>query len=125
MLDPTGRRATGPSALRNGWRPTDALPLRRGPDTLTCVFDGECSRPRTGCYGNGGKRRSFTSWREEVEEVRNECGTQRRLLFVSSIPSQKVTDETYDHDNIDRLGSQFYDEVFVPAITSAREDGKS
>ena len=44
---------------------------------------------------------------------------------MRSVPSQRVTDETCDHDIIDRLGLQFYDEVFVSAITSAREDGKT
>ena len=34
------------------------------------------------------------------------------------------TDETFDHDIIDRMGARFYDAVFVPAITEAREEGK-
>src|SRR6476646_11395582 len=29
------------------------------------------------------------------------------------------TDETFDHDIIDRMGEKFYDAVFVPAITAA------
>jgi len=41
-----------------------------------------------------------------------------------SVGDELQTDETFDHDIIDRMGSRFYDEVFVPAITEAREEGK-
>ena len=34
------------------------------------------------------------------------------------------TDETFDHDIIDRMGSTFYDDVFVPAIAEAISEGK-
>jgi hypothetical protein len=44
---------------------------------------------------------SFKSWREEVEEVSNECGTQRRLLLVRPVPSQKVTDDLGNRHPID------------------------
>ena len=42
-----------------------------------------------------------------------------------SVGDELQTDETFDHDIIDRMGAQFYDEVFVPAISEAREEGKS
>jgi hypothetical protein len=32
---------------------------------------------------------------------------------------------TFDHDIIDRMGPQFCDDVFVPAIRDAREKGES
>jgi hypothetical protein len=35
------------------------------------------------------------------------------------------TDETFDQDIIERMGPRFYDAVFVPAITAAREEGKT
>ena len=41
-----------------------------------------------------------------------------------SVGDELQTDETFDHDIIDRMGAKFYDEVFVPAISEAREEGK-
>ncbi len=41
-----------------------------------------------------------------------------------SVGDELQTDETFNHDIIDRMGPQFYDEVFLPAITAAREEGK-
>jgi hypothetical protein len=42
-----------------------------------------------------------------------------------SVGDELQTDETFDHDVVERMGARFYDEVFVPAITTAREEGKS
>src|SRR5215207_8901094 len=42
-----------------------------------------------------------------------------------SVGDELQTDETFDHDIIDRMGARFYDAVFVPAITEARAEGKS
>ena len=42
-----------------------------------------------------------------------------------SVGDELQTDETFDHDIIDRMGARFYDGVFVPAITEARVEGKS
>ena len=42
-----------------------------------------------------------------------------------SVGDELQTDATFDHDIIDRIGARFYDEVFVPAITEARVEGKS
>jgi hypothetical protein len=42
-----------------------------------------------------------------------------------SVGDELQTDETFDHDIIERMGARFYDAVFVPAITAAREEGKS
>ena len=41
-----------------------------------------------------------------------------------SVGDELQTDETFDHDIIERMGAKFYDAVFVPAITAAREEGK-
>jgi hypothetical protein len=41
-----------------------------------------------------------------------------------SVGDELQTDETFDHDIIDRMGVSFYDEVFVPAITRAIDEGK-
>jgi hypothetical protein len=42
-----------------------------------------------------------------------------------SVGDELQTDETFDHDIVERMGARFYDDVFVPAITAAREEGKS
>ena len=42
-----------------------------------------------------------------------------------SVGDELQTDETFDHDIIERMGASFYDGVFVPAIAAAREAGKS
>jgi hypothetical protein len=42
-----------------------------------------------------------------------------------SVGDELQTDATFDHDIIDRMGAQFYDAVFVPAVTEARAEGKS
>ena len=41
-----------------------------------------------------------------------------------SVGDELQTDATFDHDIIDRMGSPFYEDVFVPAITAAREEGR-
>jgi hypothetical protein len=41
-----------------------------------------------------------------------------------SVGDELQTDETFDHDIIDRMGAGFYDEFFVPAITEARAQGQ-
>jgi hypothetical protein len=42
-----------------------------------------------------------------------------------SLGDELQTDATFDQDIIDRMGAAFYDAVFVPAISEARENGKS
>jgi hypothetical protein len=42
-----------------------------------------------------------------------------------SVGDELQTDETFDHDIIERMGPAFYDAVFVPAIADARKNGKS
>jgi hypothetical protein len=41
-----------------------------------------------------------------------------------SVGDELQTDETFDHDIIDRMGTRFYDDVFVPAITAAIAGGQ-
>jgi hypothetical protein len=41
-----------------------------------------------------------------------------------SVGDELQTDETFDHDIIDRMGAGFYEEIFVPAITEAISAGK-
>ena len=42
-----------------------------------------------------------------------------------SVGDELQTDETFDHDIIARMGAAFYEGVFVPAITEARDRGES
>ena len=42
-----------------------------------------------------------------------------------SVGDEMQTDETFDHDIIDRMGAGFYHDVFVPAIAEAREQGRT
>ena len=41
-----------------------------------------------------------------------------------SVGDELQTDVTFDHDIVERMGVRFYDAVFVPAISAAREEGK-
>jgi hypothetical protein len=41
-----------------------------------------------------------------------------------SLGDELQTDATFDHDIIDRMGTRFYESVFVPAITAARKEGR-
>ena len=42
-----------------------------------------------------------------------------------SIGDEEQTDRTFDHDIIDRMGEDFYEQVFAPAIRQAKDEGKS
>jgi hypothetical protein len=59
-----------------------------------------------------GKKPSTKAEREEEPKFR-------------SVGDELQTDETFDHDIIDRMSARFYDAVFVPAIMAAREEGKT
>ena len=41
-----------------------------------------------------------------------------------AVGGELQTDETFDSEIIDRMGSRFYDDVFAPAIKDAIESGK-
>ena len=42
-----------------------------------------------------------------------------------SLNDEEQTDRTFDHDIIDRMGEDFYEQVFSPAIVQARQDGRT
>ena len=42
-----------------------------------------------------------------------------------SLEGEEQTDRTFDHDVVDRMGHDFYDKVFAPAIAEAKDDGKT
>lgn len=41
-----------------------------------------------------------------------------------SLSGEEQTDRTLDHDIVDRMGEDFYTEVFAPAIKAARDNGE-
>jgi hypothetical protein len=41
-----------------------------------------------------------------------------------SLSGEEQTDRTFDHDIVDRMGEDFYEQVFAPAIKAARERGE-
>ena len=55
----------------------------------------------------------------------NRAGAPSEEPKFRSVSDELQTDETFDHDIIDRMGAAFYDTVFVPAITEARANGES
>src|SRR5215210_2696444 len=69
---------------------------------------------RFGKGSDGGSKSSRTKTDEHEEEPK-----------FRSVGDELQTDETFDHDIIDRMGARFYDAVFVPAVTEARAEGKS
>jgi hypothetical protein len=54
--------------------------------------------------------------------ARGERATQPKFR---SVGDELQTDETFDHDIVERMGAAFYDKVFVPAIELARAQGES
>jgi hypothetical protein len=68
---------------------------------------------RFGKSSDAGSKKSRTHTDEHEEEPK-----------FRSVGDELQTDETFDHDIIDRMGGGFYDDVFVPAITEARDQGK-
>jgi hypothetical protein len=65
---------------------------------------------RFGQKSSDGKKPAKKDEREEEPKFR-------------SVGDELQTDETFDHDIVDRMGTRFYEEVFAPAITQAREEG--
>jgi hypothetical protein len=42
-----------------------------------------------------------------------------------SLSDEEQTDRTFDHEIIDRMGEDFYAQIFSPAIQQAHQDGKA
>jgi hypothetical protein len=66
--------------------------------------------PKSKDDSDGGKGKS-KGHEEEDDEFRSAGGVPQ-------------TDATFDHEIIDRMGRDFYDDVFHPAIVQAHRDGK-
>jgi hypothetical protein len=70
------------------------------------------------------RRFGQTSAAESTKPAQKRDRTEEEPQF-RSVGDELQTDETFDHDIIDRMGARFYDAVFVPAISEARAEGKS
>lgn len=51
-------------------------------------------------------------------------GIETPAAKFRSVGDELQTDETFDHDIVDRMGAEFYEEVFVPAISAAISEGQ-
>jgi hypothetical protein len=71
-----------------------------------------------------GQKSSSDGKKPRTKDAHDEDAREEEPKF-RSVGDERQTDETFDHDIIDRMGARFYDDVFVPAITAARDEGKS
>ena len=119
----------------------DAASTDTSPNKPIRRFDSLCSTrarsgarkasPRTKPKGTAsGWPRSWLpadSARNPPRTARNPArrmSTKKSPSSARSVTSSKPN-ETFDHDIIDRMGTRFYDEVFVPAIAAARKRAKN
>jgi hypothetical protein len=68
-------------------------------------------------FGASGESKTSTSRAHKAE-------SQEPEPKFRSVGDELQTDETFDHDIVDRMGEPFYDKVFVPGIAQAIADGK-
>lgn len=69
-------------------------------------------------YGATGETKTSKSKAQKAE-------AQEPEPKFRAVGDELQTDETFDHDIIDRMGPTFYDDVFEPAIAQAIAEGKS
>jgi hypothetical protein len=68
-------------------------------------------------FGKSGESKSTAS------RTKSESDQEPEPKF-RSLGDELQTNETFDHDIVDRMGAPFYDQVFVPAIAAAISEGK-
>ena len=61
---------------------------------------------------------------ESTKPAQQRDRTEEEPTF-RSMGDELQTDETFDHDIIERMGARFYAAVFVLAIAAARDEGKT
>jgi hypothetical protein len=66
-------------------------------------------------FSKSGEERKTTGHKQHAEEEPR----------FKSVGDEMQTDVTFDRDIIDRMGEDFYADVFSPAIAMAHEDGKT
>ena len=57
-----------------------------------------------------------------VSDREEKLRRRRKWRILSGVPQ---TDKLFDHEIVERMGREFYREVFAPAIREAREKGRS
>lgn len=62
--------------------------------------------------------------RDRQQAHRSEKALEKESKF-RSLSDELQTDETFDHDIIERMGGTFYRNVFVPSIEQSRSKGES
>ena len=78
-------------------------------------------------FGGAAKKEGSASGTASDGPQPTEAGNRFREVDGSkfrALDGELQTDETFEHDIVDRMGPQFYYEVFQPAITSAIARGE-
>ena len=71
----------------------------------------------------GGAAKSSPPKKGETKETTGPFGLEEGEKF-RALDGELQTDETFDHEVIDRMGPEFYERVFAPAIAAAMADGR-
>ncbi len=66
--------------------------------------------------------RKFGRQREEEPDPRGRPARSGKWHLLGGEPQ---TDQLFDHEIVERMGRDFYDEVFAPAVRDARASGQS
>jgi hypothetical protein len=69
--------------------------------------------------------RRFGTSAPDRERPRGERGDRGEEPKFRSVGDELQTDQTFDHDIVERMGAAFYDRVFVPAISEARANSQT
>lgn len=75
-------------------------------------------------FGRGLKMPSHSEGRE-IEQAKETNGKEPEKPKWHALGGEEQTDELFDSEIIKRMGREFYDQVFVPAIEEALREGKS
>jgi hypothetical protein len=67
--------------------------------------------------------RKFGRIRERGTTRAEDKNRRRRKWHVLS--GERQTDKLFDHEIVERMGAEFYRDVFEPAVRAAREQGQS
>jgi len=67
--------------------------------------------------------RKFGRMRERGTTSAEDKNRRRRKWHVLS--GERQTDKLFDHEIVERMGAEFYRDVFEPAVCAAREQGQS
>jgi hypothetical protein len=68
--------------------------------------------------------RKFGRLRTDDRPSASEARARRRRKW-HVLSGEPQTDRLFDHEIVERMGSDFYREVFAPAISRSREQGQS